>query len=185
MAPVRVSTPASVPSALVTTATPIGACSSRSKILRGSVPTGAVTKSVIATSRTLVKRSTPRQLDSLTKPMGRPSKTTTATPWARLWISAVASDTESSGSSTTGVSRTRSRLLTNSTVCCTAVIGRSCGRMTMPPRRATVSAIRRPATAVMLATTTGIVVPEPSALDKSTSNREATSDRLGTMKTSL
>ncbi len=32
----------------------------------------------------------------------------------------------------------------------------------MPPRRATVSAIRRPATAVMLATTTGMVVPEPS-----------------------
>ena len=57
--------------------------------------------------------------------------------------------------------------------------------MTMPPRRATVSAIRRPATAVMLATTTGIVVPEPSAVDKSTSNRDATSDRLGTMKTSL
>lgn len=84
MAPVRVSTPASVPSALVTTATPIGACSSRSKILRGSVPTGAVTKSVIATSRTRVKRSTPRQLASLTSPMGRPSKSTTATPWARL-----------------------------------------------------------------------------------------------------
>ena len=44
----------------------------------------------------------------------------------------------------------------------TAVIGRSCGRTTMPPRRAIVSAIRRPATAVMLATTTGMVVPEPS-----------------------
>jgi len=93
-----------------------------------------------------------------------------------LWISAIASDTESSGASVTGVSSTRSRLLTNSTVCCTAVIGRSCGSITMPPRRAIVSAIRRPATAVMLATTTGIVVPEPSLLDRSTSNRDATSD---------
>ena len=46
--------------------------------------------------------------------------------------------------SVTGVSTTRSRLLTKSTVCLTAVIGRSCGRTTMPPRRATVSAIRRP-----------------------------------------
>ena len=42
----------------------------------------------------------------------------------------------------------------------------------MPPRRATVSAIRRPATAVMLATTTGMVVPDPSTVDRSTSNRD-------------
>lgn len=181
----RVSTPASVPSVLVTTATPMGACSSRSKILRGSVPTGATTKSVIATSRTRVKRSTPRHDDSLSSPSGRPSKATTATPCARLWISAIASDTESSGSSSTGVSSTRSRLLTNCTVCCTAVIGRSCGRITRPPRRATVSAIRRPATAVMLATTTGIVVPEPSPVDRSTSKRDGTSERFGMMKTSL
>ena len=55
----------------------------------------------------------------------------------------------------------------------------------MPPRRATVSAIRRPATAVMLATTTGIVVPEPSTVDRSTSNLDVTSERFGTMKTSL
>ncbi|CNL22407.1 Uncharacterised protein [Mycobacterium tuberculosis] len=97
----------------------------------------------------------------------------------------MASDTESSGASVTGVSSTRSRLLTNATVCFTAGIGRSCGRITMPPRRATVSAIRRPATAVILATTTGMVVPEPSAVDKSTSKRDATSDRFGTMNTSL
>jgi len=102
-----------------------------------------------------------------------------------LEISASASDTESSGAKVTGVSTTRSRLLTKSTICCTAVIGRSCGRTTIPPRRATVSAIRRPATAVMLATTTGMVVPEPSLLDKSTSKRDATSEWLGTMKTSL
>ena len=135
-------------------------------------------------SRTLVNRSTPTQPASVTRPIGRPSKTTTAAPWARLWINAVASETESSGESTTGVSTTMSRLFTKSTVACTAEIGRSCGRTTMPPRRATVSAIRRPATAVMLATTTGIVVPEPSDVDRSTSIRDSTSERPGTMKTS-
>src|SRR5215213_11238797 len=55
----------------------------------------------------------------------------------------------------------------------------------MPPRRATVSAMRRPATAVMLATATGSVVPTPSDVDRSTSSRDGTSERLGTMKTSL
>jgi hypothetical protein len=36
----------------------------------------------------------------------------------------------------------------------------------------------------MLATTTGMVVPEPSLVDKSTSKRDTTSEWLGTMKTS-
>jgi hypothetical protein len=116
--------------------------------------------------------------------MGRFSSMTTAAPCARLWMSATASDTESSAARVTGVSAIRSRLLTNSTVWRTASIGRSWGRTTMPPRRATVSAIRRPATAVMLATTTGMVVPVPSAVDRSTSNREVTSERFGTMNTS-
>ncbi|SLI68095.1 Uncharacterised protein [Mycobacteroides abscessus subsp. abscessus] len=62
--------------------------------------------------------------------------------------------------------------------------GRSCGSTTMPPRRATVSAIRRPATAVMFATTMGMVVPDPSTLDRSTSKRDATSVRFGTRKRS-
>src|SRR5207248_69862 len=44
--------------------------------------------------------------------------------------------------------------------------------------------IRRPLTAVMLAATSGIVVPEPSGLLRSTSSREATPERAGTMKTS-
>ena len=44
----------------------------------------------------------------------------------------------------------------------------SCGRTVRPPRRATVSAMRRPATAVMLLTTTGIVVPRPSGVLRST-----------------
>ena len=185
IAPVRVSTPAKVPSASVITATSTAECSSRSKTLRGSVPTGAVTKSVTATSRTRVNRSTPMQWASVTRPIGRPSNSTTAAPCARLWIKAVASDTESSGVSVTGVSTTRSRLLTKSTVSWTAAIGRSCGRTTMPPRRAIVSAIRRPATAVMLATTIGIVVPDPSDVERSTSIRDCTSERPGTMKTSL
>ena len=40
----------------------------------------------------------------------------------------------------------------------------------MPPRRATVSAIRRPATAVMFDTTRGMVVPIPSGVVRSTLN---------------
>ena len=53
-----------------------------------------------------------------------------------------------------------------------------------PPRRATVSAIRRPEMAVILATTSGSVVPTPSALVRSTSSRDDTEDRRGTMNTS-
>ena len=60
----------------------------------------------------------------------------------------------------------------------------SCGITASPPRRATVSAIRRPAIAVMFATTTGIVVPVPSPEARSTSYRLATPLRRGTMKTS-
>ena len=63
--------------------------------------------------------------------------------------------------------------------------GMSWGRMATPPRRATVSAMRLPATAVMLATTTGTLVPMPSGVVRSTSIRDGTADRLGTMKTSL
>ena len=62
--------------------------------------------------------------------------------------------------------------------------GMSCGRTARPPRRATVSAIRRPEMAVMLATTTGIVVPTRSGVVRSTSSREPTSERFGTMNTS-
>jgi hypothetical protein len=61
----------------------------------------------------------------------------------------------------------------------------SCGRTTRPPRRATVSAIRLPAMAVMFETTTGILVPTPSGVDKSTDIRESTDDSEGTMNTSL
>ncbi len=75
--------------------------------------------------------------------------------------------------------------MTHATTSATTGNGMSCGITAMPPRRATVSAIRRPDTAVMLATTSGIVVPTPSLVDRSTSWREPTEDRRGTMKTSL
>jgi hypothetical protein len=61
----------------------------------------------------------------------------------------------------------------------------SWGRTAMPPRRATVSAIRRPDTAVMFATTTGMVVPLPSLVARLTSSRDSTDDRHGTRNTSL
>ena len=54
----------------------------------------------------------------------------------------------------------------------------------MPPRRATVSAIRRPAIAVMLATTSGSGRSRPSVLVRSTSSRDVTEERRGAMKTS-
>ena len=47
--------------------------------------------------------------------------------------------------------------------------GMSCGMTTRPPRRATVSAIRFPAIAVMFATTIGSVAPVPSEVVRSTS----------------
>jgi hypothetical protein len=37
----------------------------------------------------------------------------------------------------------------------------------------------------MLATMTGMVVPEPSSVDRSTSKRDATSERFGITNTSL
>ena len=45
--------------------------------------------------------------------------------------------------------------------------------------------MRRPATAVMFATTSGMVVPMPSGVERSTPNRLPTSEWLGTMNTSL
>ena len=92
--------------------------------------------------------------------------------------------TVSCGLTTTADSTTVCRALTEATTSATTSVGTSCGRTVMPPRRATVSAIRRPATAVMLATTMGTVVPVPSTAVRSTSKREVTSERDGTRKTS-
>lgn len=60
----------------------------------------------------------------------------------------------------------------------------SCGITASPPRRASVSAIRRPETAVMLAAMIGMVDPVPSEVDRSTPSREVIAERAGTMKTS-
>ena len=74
--------------------------------------------------------------------------------------------------------------MTQATTSATTGIGMSCGITASPPRRATVSAIRLPAMAVMLATTSGIVAPVPSAVARSTSYRLPTAECRGTMKTS-
>jgi len=133
---------------------------------------------------TCVKRSTPWQSVSATTPTGRPSTTTTAAPCERLPMSVSAVCTVSVGSTTTALSTTVWRALTEATTSATTSSGTSWGSTAMPPRRATVSAMRRPETAVMFATTTGIVVPVPSLVERSTSSREATSERLGTRNTS-
>jgi hypothetical protein len=73
------------------------------------------------------------------------------------------------GRSVIAVSKTRCRCFTQPITSRTTLSGMSCGITARPPRRATVSAIRRPDTAVMLATTSGIVVPEPSWEARSTS----------------
>ena len=91
----------------------------------------------------------------------------------------------SEGPSVIGVSWTRCRLFTQATTSATTSTGMSWGSTASPPRRATVSAIRRPDTAVMLATTTGIVVPLPSLVARSTSSLDATDEAHGTRKTSL
>ena len=66
----------------------------------------------------------------------------------------------------------------------TTSAGMSWGKIASPPRRAMVSAIRLPETAVMFAATSGSGVARPSVEVRSTSSREATSERFGTMKTS-
>ena len=89
------------------------------------------------------------------------------------------------GASVSAVSTTRSRDFTQEITSATTSAGMSCGRIATPPRRATVSAIRLPETAVMLAVTIGMVAPLPSVVARSTSSREPIADRPGTMKTSL
>ena len=152
--------------------------------MRGSTPSGRVNTSSLITSATRAKRSVSTQSDSVTIPTGTPWDSTIAAPCPRLWISDRAAPTVSSGESRTGVSYTGCRDLTHASTSATTSTGMSCGMITSPPRRATVSAIRRPATAVMLATMIGMVAPEPSGVDRSTPNREATDDRVGTRKAS-
>jgi hypothetical protein len=149
------------------------------------VPAGIVTGLADMTWRTWVNRSTPWQSASVTTPTGLPSSTTITAPCARLGSRLSASPVVSDGPSMIGVSCTRSRDLTQVTTLATTSTGMSCGSTARPPRRATVSAIRRPDTAVMFAVTSGIVAPLPSLVARSTSSRDATADRPGTMNTSL
>ncbi len=125
--------------------------------------------SVVITSATWVNRSTPVQSASVTTPTGRPSSSTTAARCERFGSSPSASLTVSVGASVIGVSNTGWRDFTHETTSSTMSSGMSCGSTLTPPRRAIVSAIRRPETAVMLATTSGIVVPVPSDDERSTS----------------
>ena len=125
--------------------------------------------SVVITWPTWVNRSTPVQSASVMMPTGRPSSSTTAARCERLGSRASASLTVSCGSRMIGVSKTGWRAFTHDTTSATTSSGMSCGRTLSPPRRAIVSAIRRPETAVMLATTSGIVVPVPSDGARSTS----------------
>ncbi len=81
-------------------------------------------------------------------------------------------------------SKTRSRLFTQRIVSSAAVSGMSCGRTARPPRRAIVSAIRRPDTAVMFAATMGVGDPVGSVVVRSTSKREVSDEELGTRNTS-
>ena len=80
------------------------------------------------------------------------------------------------GASVIAVSYSGCRDFTHVTTESITSIGMSCGNTAKPPRRATTSAIRRPATAVMLDTTIGIVVPIPSGVVRSTANRLPTDD---------
>jgi hypothetical protein len=149
------------------------------------MPAGRVRSSRDITVSSWVKRSAPEQSASVTTPTGCPSSTTITAPWLRFGNRFSASPTVPVGGSVSAVSWTGSRCLIQATTSATTSTGMSCGITASPPQRAMVSAIRRPDTAVMFAATTGIDVPVPSAVDRSTSSRDATPDRFGTRNTSL
>ena len=104
-------------------------------------------------------------------PIGFSSSTIINAPWARFVIKSIASATVSSGFRVTGVSKIKCLDFTHLITSATISSGISCGMTAIPPRLATVSAIRRPLIAVMFATTNGIVVPVLSVAAKSTSIR--------------
>ena len=159
---------------------------SRSNARAGGVPAGSVNGSADMTVCSWANRSTPAQSASVTTPTGDlPASTTMTAPCARLGSSARASPTVEVGASVMAVSTTRSRDFTQAMTSVTTSAGMSCGKIASPPRRAMVSAIRRPETAVMLAAMIGMVAPLPSRVARSTSSREPTEERPGTMKTSL
>ena len=198
-APCRVNTPTSRPASSITGATRWLPAVSRSNAVSPSIPFGNVSRSVDITIRSWVNRSTPAQSASVTIPTGRPANgasgrspsypgsgsATTTAPWARFGSNPSASETVSVGRSTTGVSYTVCRCFTQLITSVTTSTGMSCGMIANPPRRASVSAIRRPDTAVMFEATTGSVVPVPSAVVRSTSVRDPIDERCGIRYTSL
>ena len=184
-APVLVMMPRQRPSPSTTGASRCRPSCSSANACSGGVPAGSVNGSADITWLSWVNRSTPRQSASVTTPTGRSSESTITAPCARLGSRLSASPAVSVGASVSAVSTTRSRDFTQAITSATTSAGMSCGKIAMPPRRATVSAIRRPETAVMLAVTMGMVAPLPSVVARSTSSREPTDDRLGTMNTSL
>ena len=172
-APVLVRIPTQSPDAETTGASRCRPACSWSNAAAGGVPAGSVNGSADMTVASCAKRSAPAQSASVTTPTGAPpAPMTTTAPWARLGSSARASPTVSAGPRVIAVSTTRSRVFTQVTTSATTSPGMSWGRIASPPRRATVSAIRRPETAVMFAATTGIVVPLPSRVARSTSRRD-------------
>ena len=131
------------PAASTTGATRWRPSCSSPKARSGSVPAGSVSSSVDITWPSWVKRSTPVQSASVTTPTGLPSSSTTMmAPCARLGSRLSACPVVAVGPSVSGVSCTRSRDLTQEITSATTSTGMSCGRTAMPPRRATVSAIR-------------------------------------------
>ena len=96
----------------------------------------------------------------------------------------MASSSGAFGPTVSGVSSTGCAAFTRAVTSASTSTSTSCGRMPRPPRRAIVSTIRRPVTAVMLAATSGMVVPVPSSVEMSTSMRDVTEEREGTRKTS-
>ena len=156
----------------------------KSNACRASESSFSVNKSLLITVCSWVNRSTPAQSSSVTIPRGLLFSTITTAPCARFDRRLTASATVCCGDKVSGVSKNVWRDLTHLITLSTTSNGISCGITARPPRRAIVSAIRRPDTAVIFATTSGIVVPDPSCEVKSTSMRDASSDLLGTMKTS-
>lgn len=142
-------------------------------------------KSVVMTSLACAKRSVPSALAAATRPTTwLSSLTTTATPCARFGIRLRVSPTVVSGCTVTAVSKTGCEFFTLVIDFATTSVGMSCGKIARPPRRAMVSAIRLPDTAVMFAATSGSGVANPSVEVRSTSNLLATLDRFGTRNTS-
>ena len=99
-------------------------------------------------------------------------------------MSGSASPTIMSAVTRIGVSKTVCADFTRAIASVAAAGERSCGMIATAPRRATVSAMRRPEMAVILATTSGVGRPSASVDVRSTSMRERTEDRVGDMKTS-